>query len=382
MTTPRENLLKVLRHEKPDWIPITGGFDSSVCPGREGMPSDLADALGDWAPAREPGLQLCRYLGLEVREVCPIPAKTSPRNVVFEQKTEGDTTTVIWHTPAGDLRHVYQVCRDPSGAVSSNYIEHAVKGPEDLDALAAVYEDEVIAPDPEGVKKIRQRRELIGNDGILLGGMVGTPLACMYRDFSGVATLAYLWADAPRTLLDCFAVMERNFLQRLRIGVRSDIEIDALMIGDDTSTTVISPAMFEACNMELTNARAEAAHAAGKFYIHHSCGHLHDLLPLYRKTKMDAVDSFTVPPLGNVTVGEGRRLMGDRIAIIAGLQHLVWKEDDRKATRASIQKMIREAGKDGHFILKLSPPFGASPRWEQIRFVADCCREMSGKRRS
>jgi len=133
--------------------------------------------------------------------------------------------------------------------------------------------------------------------------------------------------------------------------------------------------------MELTDARAAAAHAAGKFYIHHSCGHLHDLLSLYRKTKMDAVDTFTVPPLGNVTVGEGRKLLGDRIAIIAGLQHLVWKEDDRKAARASIQKMITEAGKDGNFILRLSPPFGASSCWEHIRFVADCCREMGGSRK-
>lgn len=378
--TPRGNLLKVLRHEKPGWIPVVGVFDSAVRPGREGMPPELAEALGDWAPAREPGLRLCRYLGLEVMEGCPIPVKTTPRNVVYEQKTEGDFTTEVWHTPAGDLRQVYQACRDSSGAVSSNFIEHGVKGPADLEAVAAIYADQVIEPDPEGIRKIRQRRELIGADGFLVGGMAGTPLACMYRTFSGVATLAYLWADARQELLDCLAVMEGNFRQCLQTGVRPEIELDALMIGDDTSTTVISPAMFEACNMDLTNARAAAARAAGKFYIHHSCGHIRDLLSLYRKTSMDAVDEFTVPPLGNVTVGEGRRLLGDRIAIIASLPHRVWKESDRAAARAGIQKMITEAGQDGHFILKLAPPFGAAPGWEYIRFVVDCCREAGGNR--
>ena len=35
---------------------------------------------------------------------------------------------------------------------------------------------------------------------------------------------------------------------------------------DDTSTTTISPAMFEACNLALTDQRADLCHRAGKLY--------------------------------------------------------------------------------------------------------------------
>jgi len=299
------------------------------------------------------------------------------RNVSVDKTVEGDVTTNVWHTPKGDLREVIRVCRDASGAVSSNWTEHLVKGPEDLPALAAIFEDERIEADPEGIGRTRERRELIGEDGLILGAMDGTPLGMMFRVYSGVATLAYLWADAPAALRDCFAVMEANYLRRLRVGVQSDI--DVVVSVDDTSTTAISPAMFEACNLDLTDARADAAHAAGKLYFHHSCGLIRDLLPLYRRTRMDAVHAFTVPPIGNVTVAQGRRALGGRIAIMAGLGMLCGPMHDRPKVRAAVHAMIREAGPGDHFILNVA---GYPNRtMEQTRFVVDCCRELSPRPR-
>jgi hypothetical protein len=175
---------------------------------------------------------------------------------------------------------------------------------------------------------------------------------------------------------DCFAVMEANYLKRLAVGLQSDI--DVVVSVDDTSTTTISPAMFEACNLELTDARADATHAAGKYYLHHSCGLIRDLLPLYRRTKMDAVHAFTIPPTGNVTVAEGRKVLGDRITIIAGVQQLAGPMDDRAAVRTDIHRMIGEAKPWDHFILNVA---GYPNRtMEQTRFVVDCCRELSPRR--
>jgi hypothetical protein len=136
--------------------------------------------------------------------------------------------------------------------------------------------------------------------------------------------------------------------------------------------------MFEACNLDLTDARAAATHAAGKPYLHHSCGLIRDLLPLYRRTRMDAVHAFTIPPLGNVTVAAGRKALGDRITIMAGVQQLAGPMHDRAAVRASIHAMIREAAPWDHFILWLV----AFPNrtMDETRFVADCCREVGGRR--
>jgi hypothetical protein len=376
MTTARENLLKIFRHETPEWLPLAGHCDPYNQPNREGMDPALAAALGQVRWGDTATVTYSRYLGLDIMDWYRLPMRLARRQVTIESRSEGDVTTRVWHTPAGDLREVSQVLREDNGAVSSNWTEHLVKGPEDLAALAAIYEDEVIESDPEAVARTRERRQLIGADGLLLGPMDGTPLGMMFRVYSGVATLAYLWADAPAALHDCFATMERNYVQRLAIGILSDI--DAVVGMDDTSTTTISPAMFAACNLELTDTRTAAAHAAGKLYFHHSCGLIRDLLPLYRRTAMDGVHAFTIPPIGNVTVAAGRQALGDRITIMAGVQQLCGPMDDRAAVRASIHRMIREAAPWDHFILwAVGYP---NRTMEQTRFVVDCCREVGGKR--
>ena len=374
MTTPRENLLKILRHETPEWLPVAGHCDPYNQPNRTGMDPALATALGEVRWGDTSTVTLSRYLGLDIMDWYGLPMRITRRQVTVESRTEGVVTTRVWHTPAGDLREVIQVCREDNGAVSSNWTEHLVKGPEDLAALAAIFADEVIESDPNALGRTRERRQLIGDDGLLLGSMDGTPLGMMFRVYSGVAVLAYLWADAPAALRDCFAVMERNYQQRLAIGVQSDV--DVVVSVDDTSTTAISPAMFEACNLALTDARAAAAHAAGKFYFHHSCGLIRDLLPLYRRTTMDAVHAFTIPPIGNVTVAAGRKALGERITIMAGVQQLAGPMADRAAVRASLQQMIREAAPWDHFILGLA----AYPNrtLEETRFVVDCCRVVGG----
>ena len=248
-----------------------------------------------------------------------------------------------------------------------------VKGPEDLNALAAIFDDELIELDPQGIERTRQRRELIGDDGIILGPMAGTPLGMMFRVYSGVAVLAYLWADAPEALRDCFAVMERNYLQQIAVGVQSDI--DVIVSVDDTSTTAISPAMFETYNIELTNVRAEAAHAAGKFYFHHSCGLIRDLLPIYRRTKMDAVHSFTVPPVGNVTVAEGRKLLGPDITIMAGcgFARLPVHAGKRMEAARGIETFFRDAAPGNRFITYIAPdPYNTM---EELTFIVQECRK-------
>ncbi len=375
--TPRENLLRVLRGEQPEWIPVTGHCDPYNQPSKLGMDPDLAQRLANVQWHDESTVIFSRYLDLDIADWFGMPAvRISRRNVTVEQESDGDTTTRIWHTQQGDLREVQQMCRDSSGAVSSNYIEHLVKGPEDLPALAAMFEDEVIEPDPDGFRRTRERRELIGDDGLVLGGMDGTPLGMMYRVYSGVATLAYLWADAPDALRDCFSVMESNYLKRLKIGIQSDI--DVVVSVDDTSTTCISPAMFEAFNIDLTDARATAAHSKGKLYFHHSCGLIRDLLPIYRRTKMDAVHAFTVPPVGNVSVSEGRKLLGNKIAIWSGVGFVrsIVHAGKRAEAAVAIEKFFQDARQGNRLVVGVTPdPYNTM---EEMRFVVQECRKAGG----
>jgi len=349
MLTPRENLLRVLRHEAPEWIPICGHVDPYNQPSRVGMEPTLAAKLSQVKWGDESTIVFSRYLGIDIMDwYGRVPYRVVRRRVAVEQKREGDDTITIWHTPLGDLREVSRRCR----AEGTSYrVEHLLKSAADLPVLACIFEDEEFEVDPVGVAALANRLALIGEDGVLAMPMPGTPLGMLIRVYAGVATTAYLYADAPAALAELFAVMEANYLRRYRMAVQYGAD---LFIGvDDTSTTAVSPAMFETYCLEYTDHVVDVCHAAGKPYFHHSCGLIRDLLGLYRQTKMDGVHAFTIPPLGDVTVCEGRRRLGPDIIIFAGLVQLFGSLADWAAVSRSVREMFRGAGDGRNFIAGL-----------------------------
>jgi len=368
MLTPRENLLRIFRHELPEWIPVVGHVDPYNQPNREGMDPALAQKLGTVQWCGEATIDFSRYLGLDIMDYLGPPLRFKRQKVSVESEQDGADTLVTWHTPKGDLREIIRRCREDG---TSYRVEHLVKGPQDLEAFTAAFEDEDVELDAEAAASIRRRKELIGDDGMLMLFMNGTPLGMMYRVYTRLDTLAYLWADAPKALADLFRAMTRSYLKQFHIAAQS--AADALVGMDDTSTTTISPKMFEQYDMDYTDQVAAVTHDAGKLYFHHSCGLIKELLAMYRRTAMDAVHGYTIPPIGDVTVGEGRKRLGDRVTIIAGLIQLFGNMDDRAAVSRSVAAMFDQGQPGDHLILGLA----ADPEktMEQTRFIADECRK-------
>jgi len=369
MTTRRQNLLKVFSGEVPEWVPVVGHVDPYNQPSRDAMDPQLAQALGTVGWCDESTVTFSRYLGLDIMDYLGPPLRSRRQRTWCESIGRDPDTTTMWHTPGRELREVRRRTREDG---TSYLIEHMIKGPEDLPALASIFEDEQFELDPAGVEQVLRRCQLVGDDGMLMLFMAGTPLGMLVRVYAGVQTLAYLWADCPVQLEALFRTMERNHRRQFELAASLEGP-DALVGMDDTSTSAISPAMFERFCLDYTNRIADIAHAAGKLYFHHSCGLIRDLLALYRQTRMDAVHAFTIPPIGDVTVGEGRHRLGDRITIIAGLMQLLSDMRNREAVAAAIATMFDEAAPGDHFI----PNLFADPsrNMEQTRFVAEECRK-------
>lgn len=346
MLTPRDNMRRVLRHERPEWIPLVTHIDTYNQPAREGMPPELAEPLAEVRWGDESTVRFSRWLGVDIFDWFGRPPVRSTGNpVAIERCTEGNDTVTTWHTPRGDLREVVRAAPD----VGTSYrVEHVLKSPDDLEAFACFF-DERIEPDPDRAQNLADRRALIGEDGMIGLPMPSTPLGMLIRVYAGVETTALLWADAPDALRDTLAAMERNYLDRLRVAAAFD-EADALITVDDTSTTTISPRMFEEHGVPYTDRAAAIAHDAGRFYMHHSCGLIRDLLPLYRRTAMDCVHAFTIPPIGNVTVGEGRRLAGDGIALFANLMQITEPFDNWPRIQATVREFF-DGADDGRNLI-------------------------------
>lgn len=370
MLTPRDNLLLTFRHEKPEWIPVSGHVDPYNQPHKRGMDPALAEALREVRWSDESTVAFSRYLGLDIMDLFGAPLRCQSRHVTQTQERQGEVLVTTWHTPAGELRQVQRY----SASTDLWYTqEHMVKGKQDLPALAEVFADQEFSLDPEGVAALRKRRELIGEDGIITLSLPGTPLGQMLRVHAGVETVAYLWAEARTELHDLFGVMADNHERQFRLAAQLP-EAEALVSMDDTSTTTQSPAMFAEFNLGYTDRLADLCHAAGKLYMHHSCGLIRDLLPLYRQTRMDAVHAFTIAPLGNVTIREGKEALGPRIAMVAGVVQLFGEMRDREKVRESLEEMFAEAGGNNVAFWIAADP---EKDMEETRWLAEECKRLS-----
>lgn len=367
--TRRANLLQTLRHEKPEWIPLTGHVDPYNQPAAAGMDPGLARTLRAVKWSDESTVAFSRYLDLDIMDWFGSPGVQVRRvDVTVETEKKDRRTITRWRTPKGVLRQVQ--CFSPETNLFYTE-EHFLKSREDLPAFKAAIENVTFAIDPDKRDVYRRRRELIGEDGIMLVTMAGTPFGQLIRIYAGVESTAYLWSDARDELLDLFRTMTETDLRLA--GLLATLEGDALVMVDDTSTTTISPAMFEAGCLEYTDRMAAVAHQAGKFYFHHSCGLIRDLLGLYRQTQMDAVHAFTTPPIGNVTIAEGLRRLGPRIAIIPSVGQMFGSLNDRAAVAESIRAMYAEAGDGTNVIFGLAADPGKT--MADTRFVREECRK-------
>jgi hypothetical protein len=245
-----------------------------------------------------------------------------------------------------------------------------VKTGSDLALLAEVFEDEEFEPQAHAADYVRDRKALVGDQGLVRCYMPGTPLGMMVRVYTGVETIAYLWADHCAELHQLFKVMEENHLRQFRLY--ASLGFDVLYGTDDTSTTTISPNMFEEFCMGYTDRVTDACHEFGTFYAHHSCGHINNLLDLYRQTRMDAVDALCLKNIGDVnSIAEARAQLGSKITILAALVQMNGSLEDRPAISASIAKMFHDSAPGDNILFGLA----AYPHlnMEQTAFVANEC---------
>ena len=136
---------------------------------------------------------------------------------------------------------------------------------------------------------------------------------------------------------------------------------------------MISPRLFEEFCMDYTDSMAGAVHENGALYCHHSCGLIRDLLALYRQTEIDAVHAFMIPPIGNVTIAEGRGLVGDRITIIPTMIQLFGAMKDREATAESIRTMFSEAAPGDNILFQVTADPGKT--MDDTWFVVNECKK-------
>ena len=139
---------------------------------------------------------------------------------------------------------------------------------------------------------------------------------------AGVENAHLMLADHPREVEALFEAMHRSLLKKTTILAEHSVA-DMIYLGENTSTTLISPAQYRKYCLRHITEYGEILKAAGKRLVLHMCGYLKDILPDLAKLPATAFEAFTSPPVGNTRLADGRAHCPE-VCLIGGTNATLW----------------------------------------------------------
>lgn len=299
--TGRERVLASLHGETCDrlcWSPLLDNYFTSSLPAQ-------GYQRGDWIDAY-------RLVGADIVErhtptITMLEDDTIQRTVKRFSDHEEETI----QTPVGSLTTIRGT--NPWEAIHVTHFP--VQTIEDVKVWEYITEH-THAVENFAVFEEHDRR--IGADGIATSSGPFTPLMTFMEDLSGIQETYYLLADHPAEMQACLDLMQAKNKEAYRLLAQGP---EAVVITyEDSSSTILSPAVYRKDCAPALDDYADICHTAGKLHLTHMCGKLSAFNARLKSGRQDGIESVCPPTTGDIWAYEARAAWGPEKVIFGGLE--------------------------------------------------------------
>jgi hypothetical protein len=344
--TSRQRLLAALRGEPTDRVPIWGWGIQPWLPQAHPSVQAVVDAYlnrGDilhwWYPGADPFLT-----------ASPEVAVTSRRRPSSHPDYEEHVKTFA--TPRGTLEEVNYVSLQGKPGYRRKYL---LETEEDMRRLLSV---PYLPPRPDCSSFFRLTEEL-GERGLLIVNMPSDPMYFV-NNLLGSETFA-LWSVEKRALIDALIA---EFELRLRAWVEWVIGQGAGplfgYVGPELCIPPLqSPADFGRWVEGPDRRINDLIHQRGGLVLVHCHGRMGPVLEGFARMRADALHPIEPPPMGDVTLAEAKRRVGQELCLVGNIQeHDIWTMPTSQF-RVMVADTVETGMAGGRFILSpTATPFG------------------------
>ncbi|MHB8771091.1 MAG: uroporphyrinogen decarboxylase family protein [Syntrophales bacterium] len=292
------------------------------------------------------------------------------RNVSYQ----GDTTVVEYLTPCGTIRTktVYDESMRRAGISLSHVSEHAIKGVEDYEAVAYIFEHAEVHPNYEGIARLKEE---VGDRGLIVGtaSMGASAMHHILHELMPYDLFFCEYYDHAEELTRLAERMTRYIDRVVDVAIASPADI--IQSGTNYDVQITWPPFFEKHILPAVAATADRCHAAGKFLLNHTDGENKGLLPFYLAGNIDIADAVCPAPMTALTLGEIREAFAGRITIWGGIPSVAVLDNTMNDYEfaAYLDDLFVQMGKGDHLILSIAdtaPPGMKFSRLERIARMA------------
>jgi hypothetical protein len=337
--TPRERFVALLDGQVPDRLPL------------------LAD-LSYWYSARQDERSLdARYQGdegyLRLHEDLGCVfyydyagggvLGESLEDVDQESFAQGPETVHRVRTRAGELTGRTRYLPDSHCRACTEYM---VKRPEDLRAVRAFCESRRFSPRFDEYLK---RRESIGQRGLPSALLPRSPLPALLVEWAGVELTTYLSVDARPEFEMTLQCMDAALDPAYEIACRSPAPL--FHFTDNLSSEIVG-GLYARYLAPFHRKRIRQFHDCRKKAAVHLDGTIRGLLGPLAATGVDAVESLTTAPVGDLSLENLRAEAGDdRVVLWGGLPGALFSVPYGKVhVQRQVEAIRRIFGRGGRFI--------------------------------
>ena len=344
--TSRERILAALQGKPVDRIPFVPLIDTySVLD----MPAHVQQAMQAGASAGywQGMLAAIREIGCDIllRHVYVTkPAGGAPHlngfgffepPVVTSSRMDGSLLVETLETPVGTLTGTWGFT-DMVGWIP-HPVKHLVTNHEELKIFAyAVEHLRLEKPEPDFENFVNAERA-IGDVGIATTSFLNTPLMDLIKTCWGLENTYFLLHDYPD---EVDAILDRlHQVQRLIVERIAESPAKVVIEYENTSSTLLSPKIFQHYCLPLLNEYADILHSAGKIFLVHMCGKLKAFQPDLASARFDGISDISPHPTGNFTLDEAAATLPGKI-VIGGIDATTFIDPDPAQVEARIAGLI------------------------------------------
>ena len=259
--------------------------------------------------------------------------KSSYGKTVLHEKIVDRFKYVKYSTPIGELQATYTY----SASGNTWFLtQHPVRAEKDFSILRYIMQDMILEPDETYLKQMQRLPNALMVP--LVSPLGKTGFQSMIEFWVGTEELSYAYCDFPDEIEATLETMYALSAMSAKISAQSEAEV--FISWEDTSTTNISPGWYEDFILPEINNWCDILHAKGKMYMQHACGHLRALAPLIAKSKIDALESISDPPTGNISILEMREILPESITVIGGLEPTLLINADEETLLAKVREEL------------------------------------------
>ncbi|MCC6579146.1 MAG: hypothetical protein IT440_01805 [Phycisphaeraceae bacterium] len=367
--TRRENLTALLAGQTPAWTPCSINIGQWFTHHQKfgTLPPELAEAKTQLDAMKVLG---CDLFSRGVDGGWRPSFEGVEQSTSTEPGTEGPRTAMIFHTPHGELRHVYE---EQTRQTTSYAVEDYVKDWETdgqkflwcMERFRCTWDDKAfLAVD-----------EQFGDDGVVLTPIGGTPLKMLHQHFGldGACVFVMDHPDEAKMLCDMYW---RSYLPALK-QIAAHPRVQAVCMMDNVDCPFYPPQLCKDYWTPYVREAVDILRPSGKRLFVHACGHLHGMLDVFREAGLDGLEGMPHPPLGDFTTDDARHMPSHFIyngGFSASEQ--VLKSDDQ--VRAFYDRFFRELEGFDRLIFAAACQTTVTTTWQRIRMVMDLARQYRG----